>query len=149
MRGQGILLRCCCLMWRVTVLLDCALHGSQSSGACLPACLPACSPPHPTHTHACVCWAVCSERARGVLRDACSLAPLHNPPALYCIDAAQELFSDAPHVRCLPQSLRVAACQPGYQHCLLGAVGGCWAAAGQQNKAAHGFATQLPAGGGV
>lgn len=40
-----------------------------------------------------------SEAAKATIREAAELAPLHNPPNLYCIEAAQQLFPDAPHVR--------------------------------------------------
>lgn len=43
----------------------------------------------------------CSKRACDTIRDACHLAPLHNPPNLHCIEAAQQLFPDAPHVSCV------------------------------------------------
>lgn len=41
---------------------------------------------------------VIDEKTQAVLREACQLAPLHNPPSLYCIEAAQRLFPTAPHV---------------------------------------------------
>lgn len=49
--------------------------------------------PLPAHPH-------CSEAAKATLREASKLAPLHNPPNLYCIEAAQQLFPEAPHVSC-------------------------------------------------
>ena len=39
-----------------------------------------------------------SEAAKAAIQEASELAPLHNPPNLYCIEAAQQLFPDAPHV---------------------------------------------------
>lgn len=39
-----------------------------------------------------------SEAAKTAIQEASELAPLHNPPNLYCIEAAQQLFPDAPHV---------------------------------------------------
>ncbi|KAI7838679.1 hypothetical protein COHA_007481 [Chlorella ohadii] len=40
----------------------------------------------------------CSEAAKAAIQEASELAPLHNPPNLYCIEAAQQLFPDVPHV---------------------------------------------------
>ena len=52
---------------------------------CLPAHLPALA-----HAR--------SEQSSTAIRDACHLAPLHNPPNLHCIEAAQALFPASPHV---------------------------------------------------
>lgn len=40
------------------------------------------------------------DASRASLEEASHLAPLHNPPALHCIDAARRMLPDAPHVAC-------------------------------------------------